>query len=298
MSTERQWSFSTLSLFQTCKRKYYYRKVLGLTPLTVAPALAFGKALHEGFETFYFFLGRKEEREQALEKALRVFREGYEDRIEDDKRTIANGEKLLKSYEEVYRNEGFVTLTQEVAYVVPLEYTLDGVKKSVLLCGVLDALVRWNGPLYVLERKTTAQLNINFFKPFEQSSQLDHYIVASEKVIGEKCYGAILDAAEVWKEVKRETAKTKKMEDHFARDIINRSTLELEEFAKDTGMIVEEILEAERTNRFPRNKQACFSYNYKCPYWDICKYGDDPKVIARSFEIKNAQLVQENLEEV
>lgn len=271
---------------------------MGLTPLTIAPALSFGKALHEGFEMFYVFLGKGEAREQALEKALRVFRENYEDRIEDDKRTTENGEKVLRKYEELYRNEPFKTITQETAYIVPMEYQLDGEKKSILLCGILDALIRWNGPMHVLERKTTARMDVNFFKPFQMSSQIDHYILAAEKVLGEKCYGAILDGVEVWKDVKKETAKTKKPEDHFARDIINRSEYELAEFTKDTGMLVEEILEAERTGRFPRNKQACFQYNYWCPYHDICKYGDDEKVIEKSFKVEKVQKQEEQMEEV
>lgn len=282
---ERQWSFSTISMFQTCQRKYYWRKVKGLISATTAPALTYGRLLHECFETFYNELAKGMDRSKAISLACAHLEANWKDCLEDDRRTIANGIKLLLAYEELYRAEPFKILQQEVAFSVPVYY---GGGKSFLLSGRLDALIEWNGPIYVLERKSTSQLNSNFFKPFEMSSQLDGYQYAAEQLVGKKVLGVMMDVFEVWKDVKRETAKTKKTEDHFARNPMHRSNFEMKEYFEDMGMVVEDIIRAEKENRFPRNKNACFSYNYRCPYWNLCKYGEseselknftiDPKV--------------------
>ena len=271
---ERIWDYTSISTFQTCPKKFYYRMIKDLTPLTTAPALLFGKALHMALETYY------NNTENRLEKAIEAFKANYVDSESDAKRTTANAEKLLRGYAEVYANEPFKVLSTEVGFSVPVEY---GSGKSFLLCGRLDALVDWQGALYVLEHKSTTMLASNYFFQFEMNMQVDGYIYAATQITGRRCLGAIINAMEVWKNVQKPTAKTKQLSDHYARDPQSRSEHQLKEYCEDLGLVVEDIIKAEKLNRFPRNKQSCFNYNYKCPYWDICKYGEDERLIEKNF---------------
>lgn len=286
-NAERFWSYSTVTLFQKCKKKYFFTKVMKIEGKTKSPALVMGDCLQEAIEIFYTFVERKEPRAAALEKAITVFKMFYNDFDFDDVRTTANAIKLLEGYELIYRHEPFKIVGQEITFVVPVTYKdKNGETKTALFTGRLDGLVTWNGAHYVLENKSTSQLGPKYFFEHHMSWQIDGYHLGGAELIGKdkKLQGVIVNAMELWKDVKRVTEKTKKLEDHFARDPISRSEFELTEFVKDFGYIVEEILEAERTGVFPRNKTACFSYNYKCVYWDLCKYGENPTAIARDFK--------------
>lgn len=315
----KEFSFTALDTWQKCHKKWYYRYIRRLDSKTVAPALDFGKALHCGFSTFYAAIKDGKPRPEALDLALADFRANYTDREGEDKRTVANGEKVLRGYEEIYRAEPFKLVTQEVGFCVPVEnFTIVGenarkcktcgaqVAKEVLtdncpsceapwvimLSGYLDALIEWDGVLYVLEHKTTTMLNSIFFNQFELSMQVDIYVYAAEQTLGRKCLGAVMNAVEIWKDVMRVTEKTKKLSDHYARDIQNRQPHEMDGFLNDVPLIVRDI---ERTVKeddgsgrmFVRTKSSCFSYNYKCPYWDLCKHGEDDKVIARDFVVRD-----------
>ena len=300
---ERTFDFTSLDTFQTCRKKYYYRMVKNLVPNTVAPALEFGKAIHLALEAYY-------KNGCNLEMALDAFTHNYADREGDDRRTIENGIKVLRGYAEVYKNEPFKVIDTEVGFAVPISnmvteednvtrcntcgMAVDGTEQkecpgcltpySIILCGRLDALVDWDGQLYVLEHKTSSSLGMNYFKQFEINMQVDGYVYAATELTGRQCLGAVINVLEVWKDVKKPTAKTKTLEEHYARDPQGRSVYELDEYKKDVPRIVRDLLEAERTGNFYRNKRSCFSYNYKCPYWDICKYGENDKLIARDFK--------------
>lgn len=284
---ERVWDYTSMSTFQACPKKYYYRMIRHLVPLTVAPALSFGKAMHSALEVYYIFVNKGYEKHLAMENGIRAFYEEYEDYEGEERRTLANGEKVLRGYLDIYKNEPFKVIGTEVGFAVDIEYrNSEGENKSFILCGRLDALIDWNGPLYVLETKTTAQLGYGFFNAFEMSQQMDGYLWGATLTNGKKIMGVLVNALEVWKDVKKETAKTKKLEDHFARDPQTRSDFELQEYRQDMGHWVEAILDAEKRNRFPRNKQNCFTYNSRCPYWDTCKFGEDEKVIAKNFKVE------------
>lgn len=282
--SERTFDYTSMSTFQSCPKKYYWRMIRHLTPVTVAPALEFGKAIHLALEIYYIFKNMGYTVESAMDNAIRAFYEVYEDREGEDRRTLANGEKLLRGYAEVYANEPFKVVGTEVGFAVPIDYkNSEGENKSFILVGRIDALVNWNGPLYVLETKSTAQLGYGYFNQFEMNQQMDGYLWGAMLSTGEKVQGVIINTLEVWKDVKRVSEKTKKLEDHYARDPQTRSDFELEEYKNDMGMQVENILDAEKRNRFPRNKQNCYTYNSRCPYWNLCKYGEDAKTIARDF---------------
>ena len=285
-NAERTFDYTSMSTFQSCPKKYYYRMIKHLVPKTVAPALSFGKAMHSALEVYYIFVNLGYEKPRAMENGITAFYNEYEDTIGEDRRTLANGEKLLLGYLEVYLNEPFKVLATEVGFAVPIEYkNAEGEDRSFILVGRLDALVSWNGPLYVLETKSTAQLGAGYFNQFEMNQQMDGYIIGATLSTGQKVMGAVVNALEVWKDVKRVSDKTKKLEDHYARDPQTRSEFELNEYKNDMGMQVENILDAEKRNRFPRNKQNCYTYNSRCPYWNLCKYGDDEKVIAKDYDV-------------
>lgn len=267
---EKIWDYTSLNIFLSCRRKYYWRMVRHLEPKTVSPALTFGLALHAALDAYYT---------EGIEKALEIFKATYKDREGEELRTVANGIKLLEAYAVVYKHEPFKVLGKpETGFVFPIGDILWG--------GRMDLPVEWNGDLYIVEHKTTARLASNFFKQFTPNMQVTSYIAGAQQYLGKKCHGCVINALEPWKQLKRPSAKSKKTEDHFARYVATRSQDDIEDFYATVSGIVSDIIECESgLNNFYPNESNCFSYNYDCPYKQLCVYGDDDRFIKRDYNI-------------
>lgn len=274
----RIYDYTTLDTFLQCRRKYYWMMVRDLRSKTVAPALEFGQCIHTALAAYY---------NAGLDAAIAIWRETYKDREGEELRTVLNGEKLLKGYAKVYMNEPFKIAQVggkpaiEIGFVVPIG--------NVLYAGRLDALVEWGSELLVLEHKSTGRIDSNYFKQFNPNMQIDGYIYGAEAYAGRKCFGAMVNAIEVWKELKRPTEKSKKLEDHYARNPENRNEVQLKDFARQVQDIVRDVEHCEQAgtslgiDAFYQNKHQCRSYNFDCPYKDLCMYGENERLMEQNY---------------
>lgn len=274
---EKVWDYTAVNTFLQCKRKYYYRMYKHLDTETKAPALLFGLAIHSALEEYY--------KSGSMEAGIVVFEKDYQDTQEGELlRTVANGIKLLEGYKKVYSVEPFDVLDQEIGFVVPIIGDI-----TALWGGRLDALVNWNGALYVLEHKTTSRLNGSYFRQFSPNMQPTSYTFGASEYLGRKCQGVIINALEPWKTVMRVSAKTKKLEDHYARDPISRSDREIENFKVEIIATIKDILDRENKVEcgedlrkcFPRTESNCFNFNSPCMYRDLCMYGEDERLMKK-----------------
>jgi len=185
---------------------------------------------------------------------------------------------VLGWYAKVYAKEPFQIVGKpEIGFTFPIGDIMWG--------GRIDLPVEWDGQLWVMEHKTTAYLTANYFKQFALDKQLTSYCIAAEECFGKKCAGCIINAIEVWKELKRPTAKSKTPEQHFVRDPVIRTQKLKDRFRENIPKIVKQILECEAKGEFIEadRKDMCFSYNYDCPYRLLCEFGEDERVIERDF---------------
>ncbi len=275
--SERIWDNSTISCFQTCRRKYYWSYVRHLRPQVKGTALLFGGAIHEALDCYY----KNDNREQGAVEAIKLFKSIYASPEGDDLRSQENGVKLLMWYFVKYKHEtctvagkpeeGFVFFCGDVLYG-----------------GRLDLPIEWDGQLWIMEHKTTTRLGASYFNQFELDKQITGYIVALEEYSGRECSGAIINVMEPWKDVKRVTAKTKQPEDHFLRKPLTRSKQLKDRFRYNVQAIVRDITWCEEHNEYQEaeKKEACFYYNRNCPYLQLCQYGENEKVIARDYVVE------------
>ena len=293
---ERMWDYTTLDMYLRCKRKYYWRIVRDLEHMTTSPALDFGKTVHASLEAYY-------KNKRSLPEAMKVW-DSYITKEGDELRTQANGQKLMEWYDKVYQHCPLEILQVEIGFAVPVynptEFCVKCSKqlemhkencpncnypRSIMYCGRIDGLAKWDGQLFALEHKTTSVMGYSYFEQFRPNMQIDGYTYAASQLLQEPCAGAIVNALEPWKEVKRVTEKTKKPEDHFARKPIMRSAEELKDFALEVNQLVCEILQAEEKQVYYKTKSACFQYNYSCPYKQLCLYGDDERLIKKDYNV-------------
>ncbi len=266
----RIWDYTTLSVFQTCRKKYYYFAVRQLRPKVKAPALSFGGAIHDALDAYYST--------KSMDAGISAFKKNYSDIEGDDLRTVENGVNVLEHYAQIYKHEPFEPATKpEEGFAVPIGDIMWG--------GRVDLPVNWNGQNWVMEHKTTTILRSNYPIPFTIDKQLTSYVVGMELLTGKKYVGCIVNVLEVWKKNMRITSRTKTPEQRFARFPFMRSKMLKERFKLNILRIVRDIKWCEENNEFyeAENRDACFTYNKPCPYLDLCRYGASEEIIKRDF---------------
>ena len=269
--SERIWDFTTIDTFLTCRRKFYFRMVKHYQPKVASSALSFGSAIHEGLDAYYT---------KGIESALEIFSENYKDRDGEVKRTVDNGKKLLSWYAKVYKNEPIKPLGKpEAGFVFPIGDIMWG--------GRMDLPVEWEKELWILEHKTTSMLTSTYFKQYKLCMQVTSYILGAEEYMGRECKGCIINVLEPWKELIRPTARSKKPEDHFARDYPTRSPRLKEMFKMNIQRHVRDILWCVENDEWAEccKRDVCWKYNSECPYINLCAYGESERFVKRDYDI-------------
>jgi len=275
--SERIWDNSTISCFQTCRRKYYYQYVRHLQPAMKSAPLIFGTAIHDALDCYY----KNKDKDVGIIEAVKLFKSSYSTPEGESLRTVENGVKMLTWYSIKYKGEPFTVYGKpEEGFVFFIGELLYG--------GRLDLPVEWDGQLWIMEHKTTTRLGASYFNQYELDKQITGYIIALEEYSGRKCSGAIINVLEPWKDVKRVSAKTKKPEDHFLRKPISKSEDLKQRFRYNVQAIVRDILWCEQHGEFQEaeKKEACFYYNRDCPFLQLCQYGENERVIKRDYIVK------------
>lgn len=169
MAGELVLSASSISTWQTCKRRYFYEKIKGMQPVE-ADALAFGSAMHRGFEQIF---RRMMESKQAGETYSKEFHLAtVEDAclsalaVDLSASDRIKVEVLLGKYCRQYLEEDMERLTvfgvEMHAYeniISPSMRTMRGMGVQ----GYCDALAMYDGKVCIIEHKTTSVLNDDYF---------------------------------------------------------------------------------------------------------------------------------------
>jgi hypothetical protein len=224
--------------------------------LTTAAPLSFGKVWHSATE----MMAKGEE----LDDVKKHFSDEYKNEEQDAKRTPEKGQAMLTTYEQKYKDVLIEFLYTETPFAIALP-------NNIILCGKIDAIVKWNGDVYVFERKTTSALGKTFFEQFELNYQIDIYSLACHELVGE-CAGAIVDVARV--------LKGKTSYDDFMRVPISRTSEDLY-FAKKNLI---EIIEDMRNGPIYQNKCECMKWFRKCAYHDLCMGACDERIIKAQYK--------------
>ena len=235
----------------TCRKHYELRHLRHLVPIVVSAPLSFGKAWH----TIAEMLAKG----KTTEEVITNYKTIYTNETKDELRTVNKGVELINLYTRKYKIEPFEYLHTETPFAMPLQ-------DDIVLCGKEDAIVEWNGEIYVFERKTTSRLGITFFKKFRQDYQIDIYCLACRELVG-SCAGAIIDAVRVCK-------PKAKMDVDLVRDIVGRTDRDLDTAKGEIISIVKDM----RRGEIYKNKMSCYTWG-GCEFLPICESHENPKVI-------------------
>jgi hypothetical protein len=263
------WDSTSIGLYKTCPRKYFYTIVKGYVPKIVPPPLAFGIHLHTLLQTWHQLIESGLDRHTALIRVTRLAGLLGETLPPGD--TARTKETLVRSivwYLDQFWEDNATTVKRadgsaavEHHFHLPLMIHKG---QPVFISGHIDRLVHWQSQIYVMDYKTTKYgLDHRFFNQFKPNIQMALYTTACHLISDTTsdlppAHGVIVDGIQLGVNFTR-----------FARQIIPYSLEEINEYIEDLQHWIRQAMDACEAGIFPPNETACGNYG-GCTFRDIC----------------------------
>lgn len=263
------WDSTSIGLFKTCPRKYFYTIIKGYVPKIVPPALAFGIHLHTLLQTWHQLVEFGIDKHTSLIRVVKLAGLLGETLPPGD--TARTKETLVRSivwYLDQFWEDKATTIKRsdgkaavEYHFKLPL---MPYDAQTVYICGHIDRLVAWQGQTYVCDYKTTKYtLDNRFFEQFKPSTQMALYTTACHLIAHQTselppAHGVIIDGIQLGVNFSR-----------FARQVVPFSLEEINEYIQDLQIWIEQAMDACRTKVFLPNETACNNYS-GCHFREIC----------------------------
>lgn len=245
---------SMLSQHKDCPRKFYFRYVRHLIRHGDKNYVTgFGSALHDAYAAWYQ-TGLAEEMDKAFINAWTPF-EGQD---ETGKRTFVRGLTICKQYREQFTHEPFDIVSPEY---IEVGFSMELGRH--IICGKMDGIVQWKlltEGLVVLEHKFS---NSPGYLCCDPNFQLDTYIWAAARIIGQPIIGAYFNLC--YHQAKDITKNT------FSRELTWRVPEQIEEWELEMVNQMDVIDESCRQDFWPRNTKHCGAYYRECEYIRLCR---------------------------
>jgi hypothetical protein len=151
---------------------------------------------------------------------------------------------------------------------------------EVMYSGILDAVAKFFGEIYVVDHKTTtdvggqkgepAQIRSSFLNGFKPHAATAGYAWGLSKFLGQPVYGVLINGVGIHSS--RVLSPNFQVKDWlcFTRFTVNYTPEEIEEWRQTTIATVKELLRAKIAGTYAMNSDACYNYNKPCPYLQLC----------------------------
>lgn len=301
---------SRLRVARACRRQHRIEYILGYRPLEDAAALRFGSIIHKCLEAWW--LMPKGMRLASALGALPADIDPF-----DRARAVA----MMTAYDARWGLETYEVLGVEVEFETELRNPSTGRPSSVWdgLSGKMDVLVKdVAGRTLIIEHKTTTGdvgPGSDYWKKLRMDGQISVYFEGARS-LGHSVSGCLYDVLAKPQLRPYQPGKTRKeaetpqeflvrlteayAEDpgkYFQRGEVARLESEMTEALQDIWDLAQELHEAEKAGRAPRNPDACNRWNRMCQWFEVCTGTaslDDPQRFKRLNEV-HPELSQQEL---
>lgn len=301
---------SRLRAFNACRRLHFYRYVAGYRPAQDKPAPEFGTIMHAGLEAWWLAWGEGRELLALEEAQAAIAKAAESASFFDEPTAVKADLLMLGYHARWAPSMGdyeVLGVEQQFAAALP---TPAGAKRcrGLKVAGKLDGLVRRrsDGTVWILEHKvTSADLTPGsvYFQRLRMDTQVSVYFEGAA-VLGHPPAGCLYDILskpeqrplKATPEDKRKYKKDGALyanqrladepmadfrarmaadiaaqpEAYFQRVEVVRLERELEESRVDMYQTGRMIRETNNAGYYPRNVDACFSFNRPCEFLAIC----------------------------
>lgn len=267
----RPLTHSNMSVFKNCHRMYYFKVVQGLAGKNRRAALGDGSAIHKGIET------------GSVAEALALF-----DGIYPSNQSEAEALETRKAF-----IEGAITgylkrfpdppeARHEIRFDLPIiNPATKAVSKTFRLAGKIDGLEKRGNKWFLVEIKTSGQLNKAYIDRLPLDTQVTTYVYALTRM-GYDIGGV------VYRVIRKPTIKPRQNETngeyrqrlirdyqerqdfYFYEEPLYRSKADLDEFEAELWAITQDVLSAERLGWWYKNTSRCAEYG-GCEFLPLCR---------------------------
>jgi len=284
-------TYSALSTFRNCRRKYFHRYVKSLRRKGMgARALFYGSIIHNALEMHY----QGKSMEEILDYIYTVCKE-------DD--TWIHATAMMLGYMETYREEPWEVVSLEEEFQVPIINPETGHQSTTYeLRGKVDGLVRHpDGSYSLLEHKTTS---------FDMGTFVQTLWTDFQTRLYQERYGAFKDIEiksvifnilrkNNKRRYKRDGGETDEQflsrlrECHSGPEMYHREELYFDpvltaEIGEQVWDLKDNIQLCARKDRWYKNESTCRQYGRMCDYYALCSSADSPFVLDDLYETKRA----------
>jgi hypothetical protein len=228
--------------------------------------------------------------------------------IQADPFDLARAEAMLRGYDARWSEERYEVLAVEAEFRAPLVNPETGAaSRTWQRGGKIDAIARDSaGRVLIVEHKTASE-DISpgsaYWRKLRMDGQVSGYFLGADALgfPAEACLYDVLGkvALRPYQPSKRRTepetpeefrarcieAICAEPDSYFRRGEVVRLQAEAEEALFDDWQTAQQMREAQRLGRFPRNPDACMKWGRACDFFDVCAGEgsiDDPSRFRRS----------------
>lgn len=275
---------STLEKITTCPRSAFYYMIRKRELNGRKDSLNFGSGMHAGLASLYtdYYKDSFNDKD-SVDRALKCITDHFEANPQDSEtfRTVDRAVDMLLQYHKKYTVEPFTIHHMhefdkkpcvEIPFAVPIGRIED---VPIIWTGRIDAVIRWDKLLWILDHKTTSIFGGTYFEQFRNSGQFIGYCWAYEQVMHERVHGVLINALAI----RKITPSGKPVE--FARERIDYTRDQINEWQQNTMRIINTFLgyavaglgldnDLANTDEFPMHSPWCHNKYGKCQYFEVC----------------------------
>lgn len=256
-------SYSRVSSFLSCRKRYWWAYHEGLIPKKKPTPLQVGDIVHELFHLYY------ERKLPDISKLEEWVQDLYPfNELQTSLDVARQAASLFVGYLKHYEDDPLELVSSEVHLEFPLYDDL-------ILYGRVDGLVKSkDGKLWRLERKTSSSMDSHFLQGLRNSLQAGIYDFLLEKTLSPSTYGTVYDIL-----VKTKVPQYNRNFVLKNRKVIDRALETLRGVWKDLKTCMEDP-----SMFYPSSE--CFIFR-ECDYTTLCNF-DSPEA-RETFYISNKE---------
>lgn len=309
-------TYSALSSFKNCRRKFNWRYVKELVPLHRDAALFFGDLIHNCLEVWH-----------GTRSIASVH--AYLESADADGPTKLNATAMIEAYAKHYSEERWSVVALEKPFVATIYNPATGAaSRSFEMRGKVDGIVCEDGRNYILEHKTASRIDAAYIERLWtdfQSKIYAHFIAES---LGIKIHGVEYNVLTKARLQQRQGETEEQFQERYAaacaanksgkssakrefpesnaefrarldevyakpgtfhRERLYFSKEDFDELRNELWELTQQLLDARRRDAYYANSSQCFSWGKPCPYWKLCSNLKAQEfVIQTEYQIKPA----------
>jgi hypothetical protein len=254
--------YSSLSMYMTCPRKYWWRSIQHITTATDHPALTNGKAYHAAIADYHRARLAGASFNDAVEKGIATAIPIMQEiKVEGTKRNATVAEACLRNYFTRWNDDVSTILHVEVGGAVDLG--------DFLYVGLIDAIKDTPYGIGINETKTTTVVGDRWQLRGKPNMQIEGYMFMASVLLGKDVLSGTLDVIPIHED-------SKKRKDPF-RIPTTRTHEELAEWHRNVAHWFAKIEQDKHDDFFSMDTNQCVPLiGSDCPYHIVCKLYENP----------------------